>query len=147
MFIYTVRLCCMPQNFSSYYYIKHHIYRTDRLYCLFPSFHISNYPKLFLPLAFVKIELTLNHRKSTYFILLYRGSKRDDVVYLGWPKAPSYMSPNAGGGGGLRGLSQWIQLCTWSLNKLWKSNSIFNLCLYRTKAMTSASNWTIGVSL
>jgi hypothetical protein len=22
-----------------------------------------------------------------------------DVVYLGWPKAPSYMSPNAGGGG------------------------------------------------
>ncbi len=26
------------------------------------------------------------------------GSQRD-VVFLGWPKAPSYMSPNAGGGG------------------------------------------------
>jgi hypothetical protein len=25
-----------------------------------------------------------------------------DVVYLGWPIAPSYMSPNAGGGGGGR---------------------------------------------
>ncbi len=34
-----------------------------------------------------------------------------DVVNLGWPIAPSYMSPNAGsGGGGLRGLSQWVQL-------------------------------------
>ncbi len=34
-----------------------------------------------------------------------------DVVYLGWPLAPSYMSPNAGGGE-LRGLSQWEQLYT-----------------------------------
>ncbi len=33
-----------------------------------------------------------------------------DIVYLGWPIAPSYMSPNAGGGGELRGLSQWVQL-------------------------------------
>jgi hypothetical protein len=39
-----------------------------------------------------------------------------DVVYLGWPIAPSYMSPNAGGGG-LQGLNQWVQLCTWSPNK------------------------------
>ncbi len=32
------------------------------------------------------------------------------------------------GEGGLRGLSQWVQLCsTWSPNKLWRSNSIFNL--------------------
>ncbi len=35
-----------------------------------------------------------------------------DVVYLCWPIAPSYMIPNAGEGGGLRGLSQWVQLCT-----------------------------------
>jgi hypothetical protein len=28
-----------------------------------------------------------------------QGSQRD-VVYLGWPIAPSYMSPNAGGWGG-----------------------------------------------
>ncbi len=31
------------------------------------------------------------------------------------------------GGGGVHGLSQWVQLCTWSPNKLWRSNSIFNL--------------------
>jgi hypothetical protein len=32
-----------------------------------------------------------------------------------------------GGGGELRGLSQYEQVCTWSPNKLWRSNSIFNL--------------------
>ncbi len=32
-------------------------------------------------------------------------------------------------GGGLRDLSQWVQLFTWSPNKLWRSNSIFNLCV------------------
>ncbi len=37
---------------------------------------------------------------------------RSDVVYLGWPIAPSYMSPNAEGGGELRGLSQWVPLYT-----------------------------------
>ncbi len=31
------------------------------------------------------------------------------------------------GGRGGRGLSQWEQLCTWSPNKLWRSNSMFNL--------------------
>ncbi len=58
-----------------------------------------------------------------------QGSQRD-VAYLGWPIAPSYMSHNAGGGGGegrMRGLSQWVQLCIWSLNRLWRFNSIFNL--------------------
>ncbi len=40
-----------------------------------------------------------------------RGLQRD-VVYLDWPIAPSYMSPNAGGGGELRGLSQWVKLYT-----------------------------------
>ncbi len=121
-----------------------------------------------------------------------RGLQRD-VVHLGRPIAPSYMSPN--GEGGVRCFSQWIQLCTctvirfvwfsakfgtgiivsingtlfedkmrrfmgecahfsfnkcltltmvqvpnlalthtkrltmWSPNKLWRSNSIFNLCL------------------
>ncbi len=41
--------------------------------------------------------------------VLIKGLRRD-VVYLGWPIAPSYMSPNAGWG--LRGLSQWVQLYT-----------------------------------
>jgi hypothetical protein len=44
-----------------------------------------------------------------------RGLQRD-VVYLGWPIGPSYLSPNAGGGGGeFRGLSQWVQLYTGDL--------------------------------
>ncbi len=47
--------------------------------------------------------------------LVHRRSQRD-VVYFGWLIAPSYKSPNEGGG--LRGLSQWVQLCTWSPNKL-----------------------------
>jgi hypothetical protein len=52
-----------------------------------------------------------------------------DVVYLGWPIAPSYTSPNAG----LRGLSQWAQLCThitWqgAHNTLEIHHHIFNLC-------------------
>jgi hypothetical protein len=33
--------------------------------------------------------------------------------------------PKCGGRGGeLRGLSQWVQLCKWSPNKLWRPNSI-----------------------
>ncbi len=36
-----------------------------------------------------------------------------DVVYLSWPIAPLVYEPKCrGGGGGLRGLSQWAQLCT-----------------------------------
>jgi hypothetical protein len=37
---------------------------------------------------------------------------RRDVVYHGWPIAPSYMSPNARGERDLRGLSQWAKLYT-----------------------------------
>ncbi len=40
-----------------------------------------------------------------------RGFQRD-VVYLGWPIAPTYMSPNAGVGKELWVLSQWVQLYT-----------------------------------
>ncbi len=31
------------------------------------------------------------------------------------------------GEGGLRGLSQWVQLYTWSSNKLWRSTSLFTV--------------------
>jgi hypothetical protein len=61
-----------------------------------------------------------------------RGLQRD-VVYLGgWPIAPSYTSPNAGGwGGGGCGVSGYEYSCAhhvnWSPNKLWRSTSIFNL--------------------
>ncbi len=55
-----------------------------------------------------------------FLIAELRGSQRD-VVYLGWRITSSYMSSNAGG---LWGFSQLVQLCTWSPNKLWRSNSI-----------------------
>ncbi len=58
--------------------------------------------------------------------LLQFGHK-EMLSILGWPIAPSYMSPNAGWG--LRGLSQWVQLWRWSPNKLYRSNSMFTLCL------------------
>ncbi len=42
---------------------------------------------------------------------------------LFWPIATSYSmwAQMRGGKGGGRGLCQWVQLCTWSPNKLWKS--------------------------
>ncbi len=45
-------------------------------------------------------------------------------------KSASY-EPKCGGGVAGQGLSQWEQLCTWSPNKLWRSNSIFNLWFRR----------------
>jgi hypothetical protein len=60
--------------------------------------------------------------------LTTRGSIRN-VVYLGWAFTNSILiyEPKCGGRGrGLRGLSQWVQLCTRSPNKLWRSNFIFN---------------------
>jgi hypothetical protein len=58
-----------------------------------------------------------------------RGLQRD-VVYLGWPIAPSYMSPNAGGvgGGGIVGSQPMSTAVHRSPNKLWRSNSIFKWC-------------------
>jgi len=68
-----------------------------------------------------------NNYLDLFLRRLVRGLQRD-VVYLGWPIAPSHVSPNAGDGGRvLRGLSQWVQLCTWGPNKLQRFNSKFNL--------------------
>ncbi len=53
-----------------------------------------------------------------------RGLQRD-VVYLGWPIASLYMSPNAGGGGGVAG-SQSMSTAV-NISPIWISNSIFNL--------------------
>ncbi len=63
----------------------------------------------------------LKPKKNEKQLLLTSGSQRN-VAYLGWPIA------GGGGGGGL--LSQWVQLYTWSPNKIWRSNSIFNLCYW-----------------
>jgi hypothetical protein len=57
---------------------------------------------------FVHCQL-LNQIYQSVKKILSRGLQRD-VVYLGWPKAASHMSPYAGEGGELRGLSQWVQL-------------------------------------
>ncbi len=52
-----------------------------------------------------------------------------DVVYLGRPIAPSYMSPNAKGGGVAGSQTMSTGTATHrSRNKLRRSNSIFNLC-------------------
>ncbi len=70
-----------------------------------------------------------------------KGSERD-VVYLSWPIAPSYMSPNAGGGEDPANEYSCV-VCTWSPKKLWRSNSIFNLCLeYRTERKLAKYWWS-----
>jgi hypothetical protein len=48
-----------------------------------------------------------------------------DVVYLCWPIAPSYLSPNEGGWGGVAGSQPMSTTVHRSPNKLWRSNSIF----------------------
>ncbi len=57
--------------------------------------------------------------------------QRDDV-YLGWPIAPLYMSPNAGGGGGGAGSKPMSTAVHGSPNKLWRSNSVVNLWFWST---------------
>ncbi len=65
-----------------------------------------------------KWEIPFMDFKSTAFAAGGSRGPQRDVVYLGWPIASSYMSPNAGGGG-LQCLSPWV--------KLWRSNFIFHL--------------------
>ncbi len=68
--------------------------------------------------------------------LFCRGLQRD-VVYLGWPTAPSYMRSNAGGWGELRRLSQWVQLYTGAQINFEKDlTPIFNLCCYAVEFFT-----------
>ncbi len=71
---------------------------------------------------------------------LPRGLQRD-VVYLGWPLAASHMIQKAGGGEELQGLSQPMSAAVQRRpNKLWRSNSIFNLWSYQTYQNRGASN-------
>jgi hypothetical protein len=64
----------------------------------------------------------------------YQGGYKN-VVYLGWPTALLVFESKFGvmGGGGGCGVSANEYSCahqvTWSPNKLWRSISIFNLCL------------------
>ncbi len=72
-----------------------------------------------------------DRRNYSYSLIWPQRGLQRDVVHLSRPIAPSLYEPKCGGGEscGLRGLSQWVQLWTWSPNKLWRSNSIFNLLL------------------
>ncbi len=64
----------MRKFFSFFLSVRHGPYRTRR----------SNY------LGYVRI------RSTTGWCMTSRGSQKV-VIYLGWPIAPSYMNPNAGG--------------------------------------------------
>ncbi len=65
---------------------------------------------------------------SIFNLCLASRDLQRDVVCLSWPTAPSYMSPNAGESG--VAVSQPMRTDVHrSPNKLWRSNSIFNLCL------------------
>jgi hypothetical protein len=62
-----------------------------------------------------------------WFLLLGTRGFQRDVVYVGWPIASSYMSPNAGGGSCGVSANEYNSTVHRSPNKLWRSNSIFNL--------------------
>ncbi len=60
-----------------------------------------------------------------------RGSQ-SDIVYIGLPIE--------------LGLNQWIQLCTWSTNKLWRSNSISPYLTYGfsyTEKTVKSKQWMV----
>ncbi len=66
-----------------------------------------------------------------------------DVVYLGWPIAPSYMSPNAGEGG-IAGPRPMRTAVHRNPIKIWRSNSIFNLWWPRSiMSFTYLRSWIL----
>jgi hypothetical protein len=71
--------------------------------------------------------LGLSKRLAEKLTVSNRGSQRD-VVYLGLPIAPSYMSLNAGDGVG------WVCANGAQICKLWRSNSIFNTWIQTTNS-------------
>ncbi len=76
---------------------------------------ICTYPRV-LHFCFMQLRL------CPFFCFHTAGDQKDMSSILA-----DQLRPNAGGWGGMRGLNQWVQLCTWSTNKLLRSNSIFNL--------------------
>ncbi len=81
-------------------------------------------------------------------IVVIRGLQ-GNVVYLGGPIAPSYTSPNEGGCGvgivhGFSAMSTAVQCAhhvTWSPNKLWRSNFMFNLWQWSERRGEWLSIW------
>ncbi len=75
-----------------------------------------------------------------------------DVVYFGWLIAPSSSSPPIAGGGegGCAGYRQWVQLCTWSPNKLWISNlwiivTVGNATIYSNVPFQNIVSGEVGI--
>ncbi len=75
----------------------------------FPPEH-NKKNQLVLKCTVLQIRLWIGIRLSILMWIRIRGLQRD-IVYFGWPIAPTYMSPNVGEGG-LQGISQWVQLYT-----------------------------------
>ncbi len=114
---------CLICDFKMPFPQKYYLLKTWR-YLANPKICVGHIVKYKAALKLPVISLS----QSVFLKTVQSWASPRDVVYLGWPIAPSYMSPNAGGGGSLRGLSQLVQLCTLSLYILWRSNSRFNLC-------------------
>ncbi len=95
-----------------------------------PSFYALLFllpPPFRFPLLIFMFYLPRYQHLLTILLHLPPGGNKEMSSILGWPIASSYEPKWVGGE--LRGLSQWVQLCTWSPNKLWRSNSIISLCL------------------
>ncbi len=96
--------------------------------------------EIFAKQIVMRIKQTLHQRFKS------RGLQRD-VVYLGWPIAPSYMSPNAGEGGG-GGVAESQPMSTAVQINFGDLTSIFNLCylclrVSRTKWRLVNEQWTL----
>ncbi len=77
----------------------------------FPAADSSNYPTKTTWHWYPSSSMGKRYHIPSDHGLRSQGVTRN-VVYLGWPIAPSYMSPNrVRGGGGVRGLSQWVHSC------------------------------------
>ncbi len=100
------------------------------LSCHFAALYIL---KALSSLLFLNCSLKLLIRMNQCVFCTYQEvTKRCRLFWLTSSAIGRVYEPKSGGGGEgrwLRDLSQWEQLCTWSHNKLWRSNFIFNLHL------------------
>ncbi len=72
--------------------------------------------------AYMKIQLLSGRSNLACFF----SAGHKEIWFILADQHPPRIWAQMRGGGGLRGLSEWVQLCTWSPYKLWRSNSIVN---------------------
>ncbi len=109
--------CTQENKYVSRFQCK---YSDDKVY---KAFH--GYYPTFVLIHFWEMCHTTELLRLSWRNMQTGGSQRD-IVFLGWPKAPSFMSPAQMRGGGA-GSQKRVQLCTWSPNKHRRSYSIYNL--------------------